>query len=184
MENIQVTIAKNLYTIRKQRNLTLDRLSELTGVSKAMLAQIEKGKSNPTVTTLWKIANGLQVSFSTFMKEKAPVIKKVNISNMDPLIDDEGKYRVFPLFPYHQEKKFEIYVVELQPGCSYDGRSHLGEEFIIMKEGEVKVNVQGEVQQLRSGDGLQFLGESVHGYQNDSDDLASFFMLVYYPDPE
>ncbi|MCJ7985524.1 helix-turn-helix domain-containing protein [Priestia sp. OVL9] len=69
MDAIQDIIAKNLVKLRKNRNLTLDQVSELTGVSKAMLAQIEKGKSSPTVTTLWKIANGLQVSFSVFMKE-------------------------------------------------------------------------------------------------------------------
>ncbi len=63
MDAIQDIIAKNLVKLRKHRNLTLDQVSELTGVSKAMLAQIEKGKSSPTVTTLWKIANGLQVSF-------------------------------------------------------------------------------------------------------------------------
>lgn len=66
MDDIQAIIAMNLVKLRKNRNLTLDQVSELTGVSKAMLGQIEKGKSTPTVTTLWKIANGLQVSFLYF----------------------------------------------------------------------------------------------------------------------
>lgn len=184
MEDIQQIIAKNLLNIRKNRNLTLDQLAELTGVSKAMLAQIEKGKTNPTITTLWKIANGLQVSFSTFMKEKNPGVKKIRINDLEPLRDEEGKYSVYSFFPYHNEKRYEIYVVEVQPGCSYEGRSHLGEEFIIMKEGIVSINVQGEQHKLVQGDALQFIGESVHGYHNDSDELASFFMLIYYPDPE
>ncbi len=184
MDYIQQIIAKNLYDIRKNRNLTLDHLSELTGVSKAMLAQIEKGKTNPTITTLWKIANGLKVSFSTFMKEESPDVKKVSMNELEPLMDENSKYSVYSFFPYHHEKQFEIYVVELEPGCSYEGRSHLGEEFIIMKDGTVTVNVHEKAHKLTSGDALQFFGKSVHGYHNDSDKLASFFMLIYYPDPE
>ena len=68
MIEIQKVIAKNFATLRKQRGLSLEKVSELTRVSKAMLSQIEKAKSNPSVSTLWKIANGLNVSFSTFMK--------------------------------------------------------------------------------------------------------------------
>lgn len=70
-----------------------------------MLAQIEKGKSSPTVTTLWKIANGLQVSFSVFMKEAVkPQIEKININQLPPVIDNNGNYLVYSIFPYHPEK--------------------------------------------------------------------------------
>lgn len=88
MDDIQAIIAKNLVKLRKTRNLTLDQVSELTGVSKAMLGQIEKGKSTPTVTTLWKIANGLQVSFSVFLKEDKPKVKKsiCRISNLSQIM--------------------------------------------------------------------------------------------------
>ncbi len=57
-------ISNNLRTIRESRNFSLDQLSELTGVSKSMLRQIETGKSSPTISTIWKIANGLRVSFT------------------------------------------------------------------------------------------------------------------------
>ncbi|MDQ0268432.1 transcriptional regulator with XRE-family HTH domain [Cytobacillus purgationiresistens] len=87
MKDIQSLVAHNLSSLRKNRSLTLDQVSKLTGVSKAMLAQIENGKSNPTVTTLWKIANGLRVSFSLFMKEDKPEVTKINISEINPVTD-------------------------------------------------------------------------------------------------
>ncbi len=118
MEFIQEVIASNLANIRKKRGLSLDNMAKLTGVSKAMLAQIENGKSNPTVTTLWKIANGLQVSFSGFLKEMdKPKVKKININELNPVIDDDGNYLVYSLFPFHPEKKFEIFTVDLKPWC-------------------------------------------------------------------
>ena len=60
-------IGSNLQAIRKERNLSLEKVSQITGVSKAMFAQIERGDSTPTVTTLWKIADGLKVSFSSLI---------------------------------------------------------------------------------------------------------------------
>lgn len=99
MDDIQAIIAKNLVKLRKSRNLTLDQVSELTGVSKAMLGQIEKEKSTPTVTTLWKIANGLQVSFSVFLKEDKPKVRKINLKDIEPVTDNEENYIVYPFFP-------------------------------------------------------------------------------------
>ncbi|EQG75728.1 helix-turn-helix family protein [Clostridioides difficile DA00165] len=55
--SINTVIAKNLNRLRNERNLSLGQLAELSGVSKVMLSQIEKGDSNPTVNTIWKIAS-------------------------------------------------------------------------------------------------------------------------------
>ena len=51
MERNNTQLAKNLQSIRENRNLSLDQLAEMTGVSKSMLRQIEIGQSNPTVST-------------------------------------------------------------------------------------------------------------------------------------
>ena len=69
MQNQTQTISKNLAKLRLQNRLSLDKLSERSGVSKAMLSQIERGESNPTVNTLWKIATGLRVSFYDLLQE-------------------------------------------------------------------------------------------------------------------
>ncbi len=60
---MEFTNGKNLNNVRKKRQLSLDKVAELTSVSKAMLGQIERGESTPTVNVLWKIATGLKVSF-------------------------------------------------------------------------------------------------------------------------
>lgn len=60
MEQINLKIGEKLKSIRMARTLSLDDTAALTGVSKPMLGQIERGQSIPTVTTLWKIATGLK----------------------------------------------------------------------------------------------------------------------------
>ena len=64
---ISKSIAQHLQSVRKGRGLSLDKTAKLTGVSKAMLGQIERGESSPTIATLWKIATGLECSFSSFL---------------------------------------------------------------------------------------------------------------------
>ena len=78
MDNLNHMIGNRLREIRMKRGLSLDEVSRLTGVSKAMLGQIERAKSVPTVSTLWKIATGLKVSFSLFMEETQDTLKVIN----------------------------------------------------------------------------------------------------------
>ncbi|PAD35844.1 helix-turn-helix domain-containing protein [Terribacillus saccharophilus] len=184
MEHLNKMIASNLAGLRKSRGLSLDRTAELTGVSKAMLAQIEKGKSNPTVSTLWKIANGLQVSFSYFMKEDKVSFIKINKEDISAVEDEEGGYRVFPYFKFQPDRKFEIYTVELEPGCVHGAKTHLGEEYLLVREGALTVSLDGEEHQLKTGDALQFSANTMHSYENKAAGTASFFLLMYYPEPE
>ena len=48
-------VAGNIRRLRKEKKLTMEKLAKLSGVSKSMLAQIERGDGNPTISTLWKI---------------------------------------------------------------------------------------------------------------------------------
>ena len=67
MEQSIEAISANLRCHRESRGLSLDQMAELTGVSKSMLRQIEIGNSSPTIATLWKIANGLKISFTSLL---------------------------------------------------------------------------------------------------------------------
>ena len=184
MDSLQRLIGKNLFDIRKSRGLSLDKTAELTGVSKAMLGQIERGKTNPTVTTLWKIANGLNVSFSAFMKEEKTQITQVKKEQLQALTDDQGNYLVYPLFPYHPEKKFEIYSVEIQPGGSHFSDVHTknSEEFILISEGELTIEIQSQEFTLNKGEALSFQAHQEHIYKNLSKQKTSFFVIIYYQD--
>ena len=185
MDSIQEVIAQNLMNIRRKRGLSLDKVAELTGVSKAMLSQIEKGKTSPTVTILWKIANGLQVSFSTFIKESdKQQIEKIKIDQLTPVNDENGNYLVYSIFPYHPEKKFEIYMVSLQPGYTHIAEKHLGEEYILIQNGELTLEIQGETCLLSTNDTIKFTADTEHTYTNTSEEAVQFYIVIYYPDQD
>ena len=72
-------VGERLKFIRQNKGLSLDEVSKLTEVSKPALAQIERGSSSPTINTLWKISNGLQVPLSYLLQKQEENFKIVNI---------------------------------------------------------------------------------------------------------
>lgn len=64
------SVAANLRRLRTKRGLSLERLAQRSGASRAMLSQIELERSAPTVTSLWKVAQALDVTFSALIAEE------------------------------------------------------------------------------------------------------------------
>lgn len=175
-------IGKRLRQLRAKRGLSLDGLSQLTGVSKPMLGQIERGESNPTVSTLWKIAGGLEVPFTTFIEEEKPRIKKVSRSRIDPLMEESELFHVYPLFSKETGKPFEIFSVILKPECSYLSEPHgYGvEEYIFVERGTMDIQIEEECHSLTEGEGIQFAAHFPHLYRNPHQEDCLITMLIYY----
>ncbi|MEC2077576.1 XRE family transcriptional regulator [Metabacillus fastidiosus] len=183
MKSLQVQIGINLKKIRKLRGYSLDQLSGLSSVSKGMLAQIEKGESSPTVNTLWKIANGLQVSFSSLIEEKQSNVSVVRLEDKKPLTEDGELYQVYPFFPFDSSKKFEIYFVELQPGCRHCSERHHDsvEEYILVCDGEVTIRIGEQSYKLKKAESIHFQANDDHTYENETGQVTNFYNVIFYP---
>lgn len=182
MKDFNTIIGKNLNNIRKQKNMSLDKVAELTGVSKGMLAQIEKGLSNPTVTTLWKIATGLNVSFSYFMEEEERDIAVIYRNNIKPIMESDKKMKVYPLFSYDTTRRFEVFTIDLEPGCIHKSSPHNDgtEEYIIVTCGVMEAFVGDTTYKLCCGDAIRYLANKPHCYINSSDSQVTFQHIIYY----
>ena len=124
MTDLTPIIGNNLYQLRRQKSLSLDKLAELSGVSKAMIGQIERGESNPTVNTLWKIAAGLRVPFGKLIDTGKPTAEVVRFDELDPIKDDDNGTTLYMLFSANQENRFEIFSVILSPHCTHKADPH------------------------------------------------------------
>ncbi|WP_226670032.1 helix-turn-helix domain-containing protein [Metabacillus litoralis] len=182
MNSIQSQIAENLKNIRKLRGYSYDQLAQITGVSKGMLSQIEKGESSPTVNTLWKIANGLQVSFSSLVEEKEPTVSVVRLSEKTAVTENNEQLQVYPYFPFDSSKKFEIYFMEIMPGCVHTSDRHHGsvEEYVLVCDGEATVIIQEVDYVLKKGDSMRFEASQTHTYANHTHQITSCYLLIYY----
>ncbi|AFC33848.1 DNA-binding protein [Paenibacillus mucilaginosus 3016] len=185
MEPIHLRVGRNLQTIRKQRELSLDKAAALTGVSKAMLGQIERGETNPTVGILWKIAQGLQVSFTAFMEEDLQDVVVVRLSDAQPVTEEDGRYRVYPLFPYRPGTPLEVFRVELEPGSSHHAEAHPKglKEYIVVTSGTLRFTAGGQSYDLSAGEALCFKADRPHVYHNPGEATAYFQNVLYYEAP-
>jgi len=183
MEEINLIIAKNLKSFRESKKLSLERVAELTGVSKTMIGQIERGESSPTITTIWKIANGLKISFTSLINNPQPDTKVISKNEIQILSEDNGKYQVYPYFPFEDDRRFEVYSVEIEEGGSLDSDSHREgtEEFLTVFEGELTISVNSNEYTVKSGNAIRFKADRAHSYYNRGKTLTRLSMIIYYP---
>lgn len=181
MNDIKLFVGRNLKAIRKERQLSLEDLSDITGVSASMLGEIERGVTNPTITILWKISNGLKVPLTALIKENSGSVSVAYLQNSNVSIQGNG-YKFFSLFNFDQEKKMEIFYKIFDP-CSVlesTGHSKGMEEYIFVVEGILTIKVNGEIFKLAKGDAITFNSSVEHSYENNGNEVASAFMLIYY----
>ncbi|MFJ7972054.1 helix-turn-helix domain-containing protein [Psychrobacillus sp. NPDC096389] len=183
MEEIHLILAKNLKALREDKKLSLEKVAELTGVSKTMIGQIERGESTPTITTIWKIANGLKISFSSLINTPQTDTKVILRNDLQILSEDHGKYRVYPNFPFEDNRRFEVYSVEIEKGGFLSAEAHLEgtEELITVFEGELTVRVNNNEYTVRNGDSIRFKADRPHTYHNSGETLTRLSMILYYP---
>jgi transcriptional regulator with XRE-family HTH domain len=182
MKDLNLIIGNKLKDIRNKRNLSLDEVAKLTGVSKAMLGQIERGKSNPTVSTLWKIATGLKVSFSLFIDENQDDLKVIDQNNISPIIENNNRMKLYPIFPFDSNRGFEIFTIELEPDCNHISTPHNDgvEEYIIVTEGQIEMNINGEKFILQKGNSIRFMANKPHSYKNINNNKSVFQNIILY----
>lgn len=170
-------ISERLKTIRQERGLSLDKTAALTGVSKAMLGQIERCESSPTIAKLWKIATGLQVSFSSFLKPES----HHSLEEGEGLICDPNMH-VKTLFSYDQEKQFEAFEITLSALHQQESTAHQKgvSEHIHVLEGKLGIFTKGQWHIVEAGQQYVFDADQPHRYE-DKVGKTRFLTIIHYP---
>ncbi|KTD18088.1 DNA-binding transcriptional regulator [Legionella jordanis] len=183
MKSISTHIAQYLKTLRQRHGWSLERTARETGVSKAMLGQIERQESSPTVATLWKIATGFRVSFSSFLEESNKLNQSLIYRHGNENESAREKICIKALFPFDEQLRFELFVIELLPGCEQLSSPHEQGviEHIIVTQGKMDVLVNGSWQALECGEGIRFDAHQPHGYRNTGENTVSFHNIIHYP---
>lgn len=178
-------LATTLRAVRNQLGWSLDRAAQETGVSKAMLGQIERAESSPTIATLWKIATGFRITLSTFLEPLPPATAQGLVHRSSDAVRSQpghGGMLVAPLFPFEPRFGFEIFELTLLPGYERFSDAHeVGvTEHVIVVRGSMDVLVEGEWISLAEGDAVRFLADRPHGYRNRQAAPAVFHNLIHY----
>lgn len=180
--DINTVIGENLQNIRNSRNLSLGQLAERTGLSKAVLSQMEKGNSNPTINTIWKIAAALQVPYSALLEPQRMTAIKISGKDLTPQSDDQGKYRISCYYPSTTERNFEWFLLEFDPDTVHTTEKHVerSEEYVMVNKGKLKIIVHDQEFILEEGDSLHFDATLEHSYENVFAGITQAYCINYY----
>jgi transcriptional regulator with XRE-family HTH domain len=186
MEPIQPpSVGRNIQRIRKRQQLTLGVLAERSGVSKAMLSQIESEKVNPTVATVWKIARGLEVELDELLKGAEVPVRKFLVARREEhttLEGPDGAPRIEVLSPLAMAEDLEIYLLEFQRGAVLRSSPHAPrtEEYLTVLEGRVRVRAGDKSSDLESGDFVIYNCDVEHTIENLADGPSRVHMIVRF----
>ena len=184
MEKNTLKIGERLKEIRNTRQLTLDETAELTGVSKPMLGQIERGKSSPTINVLWKISTGLKIPLSFFCKQPQTDYMVVEPHEKAEITEENGGMRAYPLFPFDPARNLEVFYIEFDAGVRHDSLPHVAgvEEYILPVQGELKMVISGKEIVLQEKQSIRFGADVPHVYHNNSNEMCTVYNVIFYPD--
>ncbi len=181
--NINLIIAGNLKRLRNERNLSLSQLARLSDISKAMISQIEKGNANPTINTIWKIAGGLNVPYTSLLERRqqsAFIIKKSDI--VSQTANDE-QYRLYCYYSSTPHRNFEFFQMELDEGCRYSSIGHpeKAEKYIMILKGRLTLEVNDKIFILNVNDSITFSAATEHVYFNSGKGILKACIINFYP---
>jgi transcriptional regulator with XRE-family HTH domain len=176
-------VGQNLRRLRVKRGLSLEKLSKLSGVSRAMLGQIELGQSAPTINVLWKISTALGVPFSGLIGQRqAGGVVVLRGDSAKTLTNHDGTYSSRALFPFDEPRRVEFYELHLAPHGEERADAHAPGtvENLVVSQGGVEIEVEGARHVLGRGDAIVFEADSPHVYSNPHEEEAVMFLVMTY----
>ncbi len=177
---------RKLKRCRTARKLTLDQLSKMASVSKAMLSQIEQDKVNPTVAVMLKICNALKLSIGDLLDVPEPhnIIKVIRSTDEAYTFRSDHACHIRTLSPLGLEKTVEFYRLTLEAGGELVSEPHFpgAQEILYLSRGRLRV-VSGEQEtEVHKGDSIHYRADLPHALQNAGKGKVEAFIIVRYPD--
>jgi transcriptional regulator with XRE-family HTH domain len=182
---IAIRLPQQLRKLRRARNLSLESLGAIAGVSRSMLSQIERGEANPTLAVTVRISRALGVSLDDIAgiyPDSASIIEVIRADDrsFDFRTDPECFLRT--LSPSRLWEDVEFYELSLAPGRSLTSAPHIRGtlEFLAIEHGKVAVSSGEKSEQLGAGDSASYPADVAHVIENRGEDTATAFLVVRY----
>jgi transcriptional regulator with XRE-family HTH domain len=183
-EDTADALARNLRRLRGERGLTLDELAKRAGISRSMLIQVEQKRVNPTLATLVRLAQALDVGLAELVELGRQ--QRVRIVGRDEAVElwsspGGGTGRL--LVGSDQLDHIEFWDWRLEPGDVQAAEAHAAgtAEIIHVLEGELTLSVDGEAHAASAGESVLFSADVDHAYRNDGAVPLRLFMIVITP---
>lgn len=177
---LSVNVGERVRELRTARNMTLQVLATKSGLSVHTLSMIELGKTSPSVSALYKIADVLSVSITTFFSTDTDQKQVIFLKS------DERTRMPFPrglIEGLGGEKfsgKVEPFLLTLENSANSGSKmiSHMGHEFVFCLRGQIEYQVEHHIYELAPGDSLLFAATLKHRWKNSGKRVATALIVV------
>ena len=175
-----VDVGYRLRVLREERNVSMRSLARRSGLSANALSMIERGLTSPSVSTLTKLANALEVPIMAFFRQEPErqnvVLCKANDRNRIDFTNGYWEGLGSEFF----NGRLEAFLLTLENGGSSGphGMIHTGYEFIFCLEGKIEYEVEGQIYHLEAGDSLIFQANLLHRWHNRWDKPSRLVVLI------
>lgn len=177
-------LGPHIQQIRKRRRLTLEQLATLSGVSRSMLSQIERGQANPTFATLWNLTRSLNIDISELVggqtSNRSPTIDVVGGHFVPEIRSEDGLCTLRILSPAQSAGRTEWYEILLEPGGALVSEPHArgAMEHVTVIDGELEVT-SGDTQARVPATGVaRYAADVSHALRNTADSVTRAFLVV------
>jgi transcriptional regulator with XRE-family HTH domain len=182
-DELTAEIGRNLRRQRMRRGLSLERLAQISGVSRSMLGQIELSQSTPTIKTLWRISGALKVPFAALLSDGARGgTRLLSLAESKTLTSQDGTFSSRALFPFDAERRIEFYELRLAPKSAEHADAHTPgtRENLVVAQGALTLTASGEQHRLSTGDAIVFEADVPHVYENPGTTPTVMYLVISY----
>ena len=174
-----------LQKLRLKRGLTLEDLSRAAGVSKSMLSQIERDKTNPTIALAWRLANALGVGIEELLSSTSGESEAIHVlepHEMPVLPGNHAGYVLRILGPMELAGQYEWYELTLTPEGALVSNPHDPGtiEYLTLLHGMVEVEVDGVKKKLKAGGSARYAADKSHAIRNAGKSEAKAILVVIH----
>src|SRR5688572_28908909 len=174
-------LGKTIQRLRKAYNLSLSELAEQSGVAKSIISQIERNETNPTLATIWRLSQALDVSIEKVLAaaDEEPFIETIERAATPSLTSEDGKVRLAIIGWIKTVEWLQWYDLVAEPGGELDSEGHQrgSIECLSVIEGALEVEVAGVIERVETGGTARYRCDRRHTIRNTGDTPARATMV-------
>lgn len=178
-----LNMGERIARLRIKKSVSIEELSELTGLKNSHLKDIESGKSFAPVGDILKISRALTVDPDDLLTESPVNEKEKKKKRTEDFKTRETSYLYEVLTPQARAKHLRAFRITIpakseHPKINYQ---HEGEEFVHVLDGQVDITVGQKKNSLKKGDSLHFNSGIKHTLKNPGAKDTHLIVVVYNP---
>ncbi|MEM1287327.1 MAG: helix-turn-helix domain-containing protein [Pseudomonadota bacterium] len=159
-------LGKTIQRLRKAYNLSLSELSEQSGVAKSIISQIERNETNPTLATIWRLSQALDVSIDRVLSaaHEADFVEEIPANDMPYLNSEDGKMQLAIIGWSKTVEWLQWYDVTAEPGAVLESEGHQrgSIECLSVSEGVFEVTAGQETRIVEAGATVRYRCDRSH----------------------